>query len=58
MQSGKISLEVPESGVVVASGVIGGSEDKERLLKALRSLKGVNSVVDKLKTGILSRMLY
>ena len=58
MQSGKISLEVPESGVVVVSGVIGGSEDKERLLKALRSLKGVNSVVDKLKTGILSRMLY
>jgi len=58
MQSGKISFEAPEPDVVVVSGVIGGLEDKERVLKALRNLKGVNNVVDKLKTGILSRMLY
>lgn len=58
VKSGKISLEAPESDVLMVSGVIGGPEDKERVLRALRSLKGVNKVVDRLKTGILSRMLY
>jgi cytidylate kinase len=58
MKSGKISFDVPEPGVLMVNGIIGGLEEKGRLLKGLRSLKGVDKVIDKLKTGVLSRMLY
>jgi len=58
IRSSKVNFEVPEPRVIVVNGVIGGSEDKGRLLKGLRSLKGVDKVIDKLKTGVLSRMLY
>jgi cytidylate kinase len=58
VNSGRVDFEVPEPRVLIVKGVTGGPEDKERLLKALRSLKGVDEVIDKLKTAILSRMLY
>ena len=57
IRSGKVSFEVLEPRVLVVKGIIGGNEDKERLLKALRSLKGVDTLIDQLKTGVLSRML-
>ena len=58
MRSARVNFEVSEPGVLTVKGVIGGSEEKERLLKALRSMKGVDKIVDEVKTGVLSRMLY
>lgn len=58
MRSSRIRFEVLEPRVLVVKGVVGGPEDKGRLLKALRCLKGVDNVIDELKVEILSRMLY
>jgi hypothetical protein len=58
MRSSKIVFEVSEPRILAVKGVMGGMGEKERLLKGLRSLKGVDKVIDQLKTGVLSRMLY
>jgi cytidylate kinase len=58
MRSSKINFEVSGPRVLTVNGVIDGTGEKERLLKALRSLKGVDKVIDQVKTGVLSRMLY
>lgn len=57
-RSGKIVFEAQDEGILVVKGIIGGMEQKEKLLKGLRSLKGVQKVIDQLKIGILSRLIY
>jgi len=47
-----------EKGTLTAKGVIGGKGEKERLLEALGKMSEVSRVVDELKVGVLSRMLY
>lgn len=47
-----------EGGVLTAKGVLGGKGEKEELLETLAKLSGVTSVIDEVKVGILSRMLY
>mgnify|MGYP005837335485 CR=1 FL=1 len=57
-RKGRIVFEARDEGVLEVKGIIGGTEQKERLLKALRSMRGVNKVIDQLKVGILSRQIY
>jgi cytidylate kinase len=47
-----------DGGVLIAKGVIGGNRDKEKLLENLGKMSEVTNVVDQLKVGVLSRMLY
>jgi cytidylate kinase len=57
-RAGKVELEVFDERNLTVKGVVGGKEEKERLLKRLRNLKGVDRVTDQLKVGILSRLIY
>lgn len=47
-----------DGGVLRAEGVLGGKGEKERLLGALAKMPEVASVIDEVKVGVLSRMLY
>lgn len=47
-----------DGGVLTAKGVVGGKGEKEKLLEGLGKMSEVTSVVDELKVGVLSRMLY
>lgn len=47
-----------DGGVLTAKGVVGGKHEKEKLLEGLGKMSEVTSVVDELKVGVLSRMLY
>ncbi|MFH0975846.1 MAG: cytidylate kinase-like family protein [Spirochaetota bacterium] len=55
---GKINFEAKDDGKLVIKGVIGGKNDKERLLGMLSKVPGVTGVEDNLTVGILSRNLY
>jgi hypothetical protein len=57
-REGRITFEAQEKGVLVVQGVIGGKNEKERLLAALSKLPEVNRIDDRLKVEVLSRMLY
>jgi len=54
----KVTLEAIDVGTLLVKGVIGGEEKKKQLFKALRNLKGLNNIEDRLKIGVLSRLLY
>ena len=58
MRNSKIVFKVSEPRILAVKGVVGGAGEKERMVRGLRSLKGVDKVIDQLKTGVLSRMLY
>ncbi len=47
-----------DGGVLTAKGVVGGKGEKEKLLEGLGKMSEVTNVVDQLKVGVLSRMLY
>lgn len=54
----KIQFESSEQRSLTARGVVGSKEQKSAILKALRSLRGVDKVEDQLKVSPLSRMIY
>lgn len=47
-----------DGAVLTAKGVVGGKGEKEKLLEGLGKMSEVTSVIDELKVGVLSRMLY
>jgi cytidylate kinase len=57
-RTSKVEFETPDTRSLIVKGVVGGKDEKERLLKRLRNLRGVDSVTDNLKVGILSRLIY
>jgi len=54
----KIEFESSEQRSLTVRGVVGSKEQKSAILKALRSLRGVDKVEDQLKVSPLSRMIY
>jgi cytidylate kinase len=56
-REGKIIFDAQE-GVLIVKGVIGGKNEKERVLAALSRLPEVNRIDDQLTVEVLSRMLY
>ncbi|MCX8110321.1 MAG: cytidylate kinase family protein [Syntrophorhabdaceae bacterium] len=54
----KVEFEALAGDALLLKGIVGGEKEKERLLKALWGLKGVNKVTDHLKIGTLSRLIY
>jgi CMP/dCMP kinase len=57
-QQGKVNFETKDDGKLLVKGVIGGKNDKERLLGMLSKVPGVTGIEDNLTVGILSRNLY
>ncbi len=55
---GKVTFEAIDVDTLLVKGVIGGEEKKKQLFKALWNLKGLKKVEDRLKFGVLSRLLY
>lgn len=55
---GKITFEAIDDDVLLVKGVIDGEEKKRRLIEALMGLKGLKRVEERLKTEVLSGLLY
>lgn len=55
---GKITFEMKDDGVMKINGVIAGSEEKEKLIKAVKGLPGVKNVEDHLKISVLTHIVY
>lgn len=54
----KLEFEALAEDGLLVKGIVGGEKEKERLLKALWGLRGVNKITDQLKIGTLSRLIY
>lgn len=54
----RVTVEAQEGGVLIVRGVVGGKDEKERVLSALSRLPEVNRIEEHLKVEVLSRMLY
>lgn len=54
----KVEFEALAEDNLLVKGIVGGEKEKERLLKALWGLKGINKIIDHLKIGTLSRLIY
>lgn len=55
---GKVTFEAVDVDTLLVKGVVGGEEKKKQLLETLWNLKGLKKVEDRLKFGVLSRLLY
>ncbi|HON85554.1 MAG TPA: cytidylate kinase family protein [Syntrophorhabdaceae bacterium] len=54
----KVEFEALAEDALLVKGIVGGEKEKDRLIKALWGLKGINKVTDHLKIGTLSRLIY
>lgn len=55
---GKIHFEAGDNGVLTVKGVIGGEQEKKKLLESLSKNEEINKIEDHLKVGILSNLIY
>ncbi|HOP85739.1 MAG TPA: cytidylate kinase-like family protein [Syntrophorhabdaceae bacterium] len=54
----KVDFEAQAEDVLVVKGVVGGPDEKEKLLNTLWGLKGISKIIDNLKISTLSRLIY
>jgi len=53
-----VEFEAEAEDALIVKGIVGGIKEKEMLIKALWGLKGVNKIIDHLKTSTLSKLIY
>lgn len=55
---GKVTFEAIDVDTLLVKGVVGSEEKKKQLMKILWNVKGLKKIEDRLKFGVLSRLLY
>lgn len=59
LKEGKIEFEAKNGGkILIAKGIVAGEESKQKIIKSLRKIKGVEQIEDNLKIGILSHIIF
>jgi len=54
----KVEFEAQAENVLVIKGIVGGTKEKEKLINTIEGLRGIGKIIDKLKIGTLSRLIY
>ncbi len=54
----KVEFEAQAENVLAVKGIVGGTKEKEKLINTLWGLRGVGKIIDNLKIGTLSRLIY
>ncbi len=57
-QTAKVNFNMLEDGTLVVKGVLNSENEKKKLFSVLSRLEGVKEIQDKIKVGILSRLVY
>jgi len=57
-QTAKVNFNMLEDGTLLVKGVLSSENEKKKLFSVLSQLEGVKEIQDKIKVGILSRLVY